>query len=96
FEQIDSRKNTIKAAHAKTCHWLLTHPEYQAWLDPQKLSQHHGFLWIRGKPGAGKSTIMKFIYTKMKRKDRRQLAITASFFFNARGVFLEKSVSGMY
>ncbi|PNP40031.1 hypothetical protein TGAMA5MH_07953 [Trichoderma gamsii] len=96
FEQIDARKTSIKLAHAKTCHWFLKHPDFQAWLDPQKLSRHHGFLWIRGKPGAGKSTIMKFIYMKMKKKDIRQQAITASFFFNARGEYLEKSVSGMY
>ncbi|KAH8649522.1 hypothetical protein BGZ61DRAFT_511306 [Ilyonectria robusta] len=96
FEQIDARKTAIKPAHAKTCHWFLKHPDYQAWLDPQKLSRHHGFLWIRGKPGAGKSTIMKFIYMKMKKKDIRQQAITASFFFNARGEYLEKSISGMY
>ncbi|KAL6894722.1 hypothetical protein GGI43DRAFT_424618 [Trichoderma evansii] len=96
FEQIDARKTSIELAHAKTCHWFLKHPDFQAWLDPLKLSRHHGFLWIRGKPGAGKSTIMKFIYMKMKKKDIRQQAITASFFFNARGEYLEKSVSGMY
>ncbi|KAJ4131383.1 hypothetical protein NW754_007759 [Fusarium falciforme] len=96
FEQIDSRKTTIKAAHTKTCHWFLQHPDYQAWLDPQKLAYHHGFLWIRGKPGAGKSTIMKFIYLKTKRGHHRQPGIIASFFFNARGQYLEKSVSGMY
>ncbi|KAH7191114.1 hypothetical protein DER44DRAFT_815655 [Fusarium oxysporum] len=62
----------------------------------QKQSQHHGFLWIRGKPGAGKSIIMKFIYTKRKKTDIPMKAITISFFFNARGEFLERSVSGMY
>ncbi|KAL6405043.1 ankyrin repeat and protein kinase domain-containing protein 1 [Ilyonectria robusta] len=73
-----------------------SYPEYQAWLDPSKLTQHHGFLWIRGNPGAGKSTIMKFLYLNMKRKSRRKDAITASFFFNARGEYLEKSMPGMY
>ncbi|OOQ81921.1 hypothetical protein PEBR_41189 [Penicillium brasilianum] len=96
FEQIDSRKLTIKAAHAKTCKWFLSHPDYKAWLDPMMLSQHHGFLWISGKPGAGKSTIMKFAYTHTKNKARRQHSVVASFFFNARGENLEKSVFGMY
>jgi adenylylsulfate kinase-like enzyme len=50
----------IKNAHAKTCSWLIRKPEYLDWLNPSKLSQHHGFLWIKGKPGAGKSTVMKF------------------------------------
>ncbi|KAF5027130.1 hypothetical protein F66182_756 [Fusarium sp. NRRL 66182] len=96
FEQIDSRKTTIKAAHSKTCQWFLKHPDYLAWTNPQQIAQHHGFLWIRGKPGAGKSTIMKFIYLKAKRKDIKSRTLTASFFFNARGGQLEKTVSGMY
>ncbi|KAJ5819489.1 hypothetical protein N7474_005080 [Penicillium riverlandense] len=96
FEQMDSRKTTIKQQEKKTCRWFLSHPDYEAWLDPAKLTHHNGFLWISGKPGAGKSTIMKFVYSSMKSKARHKHAITASFFFNARGVFLEKSISGMY
>ncbi|KAF4434154.1 hypothetical protein FACUT_8006 [Fusarium acutatum] len=96
FEQIDARKLIIKAAHSKTCCWFLKHPDYLSWIDRQKISQHHGFLWIRGKPGAGKSTIMKFIYLESRKKDRKHQSLTASFFFNARGELLEKTVSGMY
>ncbi|RYP68052.1 hypothetical protein DL771_006893 [Monosporascus sp. 5C6A] len=96
FDQIDSRKLTIKNAHAKTCQWFLNHPSYQTWLDPGRLAEHHGFLWMRGKPGAGKSTIMKFAYLHMKRKVCGRLAMTASFFFNARGEHLERSIGGMY
>ncbi|PNP78495.1 hypothetical protein FNYG_08125 [Fusarium nygamai] len=96
FEQIDARKLIIKAAHSKTCRWFLKHPEYLSWINRQQVSQHHGFLWIRGKPGAGKSTIMKFIYLESKKKDRKHQTLTASFFFNARGEILEKTVLGMY
>ncbi|KAF5682797.1 ankyrin protein 3 [Fusarium denticulatum] len=96
FEEIDSRKTTIKAAHFKTCRWFLKHPDYLEWLDSKKQSHHLGLLWIRGKPGAGKSIIMKFIYTKIKKTDIPMKALTVSFFFNARGGFLEKSVLGMY
>ncbi|KAF3913241.1 Ankyrin-1 [Arthrobotrys entomopaga] len=95
YEQIDSRRLTIKAAHAKTCEWFLSHPDYKAWLDPTRLLEHHGFLWIRGKPGAGKSTLMKFLYSRTKKRARSNNLI-ASFFFNARGEQLEKSISGMY
>jgi ankyrin repeat protein/nucleoside phosphorylase len=94
FEQIDARKMTIERAHNKTCSWFLKHPDYQAWLDPGKLAEHHGFLWISGKPGAGKSTIMKFAYLKTRKSHKN--TVIASFFFNARGEYLERSVSGMY
>ncbi|KAK2061875.1 hypothetical protein LY76DRAFT_671376 [Colletotrichum caudatum] len=60
FEQLDSRHTSIKAAHRKTCEWLPKHEASRDWFDPSKLSQQHGFLLISGKPGAGKSTLMKF------------------------------------
>ncbi|KAM0239458.1 hypothetical protein ACHAP5_008314 [Fusarium lateritium] len=96
FDGIDARKTTIKAAHSKTCRWILKHPDYLSWTNPENVSEHHGFFWIRGKPGAGKSTLMKFIYLQAKRKERKTQNLTASFFFNARGELLEKTVSGMY
>ncbi|KAL3474800.1 hypothetical protein BJX99DRAFT_230996 [Aspergillus californicus] len=94
FEQLDSRHRTIKMAHVKTCQWLLTCPEYKSWLDPDDFDQHHGFFWMKGKPGAGKSTIMKFAFIQSARKIKNATVI--SFFFNARGEILEKSVTGMY
>ncbi|KAI1166932.1 hypothetical protein F5B18DRAFT_659554 [Nemania serpens] len=92
FEKIDARHSNIKSAYGKTCAWLLSHPDYINWLTPAEFPQHHGLLWIYGKPGAGKSTIMKFIYTRAL--GNRETTI--SFFFNARGDDLEKSTQGMY
>ena len=94
FEQLDTRHATIKTAHAATCEWLLSKLEYRDWQDEEKLLDHHGFLWIKGKPGAGKSTIMKFAYTKAKNDVKGPIAI--SYFFNARGEHLEKSTRGLY
>ncbi|QGA21573.1 hypothetical protein EYB26_009284 [Talaromyces marneffei] len=94
FKQMDSRRININDNYKKTCQWLLNHPGYKAWLDSTRFIQHHGFLWISGKPGAGKSTIMKFAYSNMKRACRADVK-TASF-FNARGGSLERSTSGMY
>jgi ankyrin repeat protein len=94
FDQIDARHATVKTAHAKTCTWLLSKSEYQDWLDVNKISEHNGFLWIKGKPGTGKSTIMKFAYAHARKKMTD--AIIISFFFNARGEHPEKSALGMY
>ncbi|KAH7115263.1 pfs domain-containing protein [Dendryphion nanum] len=94
FDQIDARHMTIRNAHAKTCKWLLKSSEFLDWLDVTKLHEHHGFLWIKGKPGTGKSTLMKFVlanaYKMMKGK------IMISFFFNARGEEIEKTTIGTY
>ncbi|KAK3370549.1 hypothetical protein B0H63DRAFT_504049, partial [Podospora didyma] len=94
FDQMDTRQMSIKAAHAKTCRWLLKRPEYLDWLDRSKKGQRCGFLWIKGKPGAGKSTLMKFALANCRKTMNDKTII--SFFFNARGAGLEKSTTGMY
>lgn len=94
FHQIGARQFNIKNALAKTCTWLLDAPEYLHWLDDSMLDEHHGFLWIKGKPAAGKSTIMKFVLQKVEKSMTGSIVI--SFFFNARGENLEMSTLGMY
>lgn len=94
FENIDARHTIIKNAHGKTCRWVLQQPEYLSWLDPSHLGKHRGFLWIKGNPGAGKSTLMKLALADAKKSMEDKAII--SFFFNARGQDLEKSTLGMY
>ena len=77
--------------HACGC---LSSLEYKDWLDPNKILEHNGFLWVKGKPGAGKSTMMK--YTLEHARKEMTSAVIISFFFNARGEALEKSTLGMY
>lgn len=94
FAEIDVRHTNIQNAYTETCKWLLDQPEYQDWRDPSKLSEHYGFFWLKGKPGAGKSTMMKFAYANAI-KTMTDTTILC-FFFNARGISLEKSVEGLY
>ncbi|KAG9692387.1 purine and uridine phosphorylase, partial [Aureobasidium melanogenum] len=94
FEHLDARQATIKTAHTATCEWLFNQSEYLEWQNEDKTTEHHGFLWIKGKPGAGKSTIMKFAYTNANEISGGSVVI--SYFFNARGEHLEKSTVGMY
>ncbi|RYN46778.1 hypothetical protein AA0118_g12387 [Alternaria tenuissima] len=94
FDQIGARDATIKNAHAKTCKWLLQKSEHIEWLDSARLPIHHGFLWIKGKPGTGKSTLMKFALGQARESTNKNVVI--AFFFNARGAILEKTIMGMY
>lgn len=97
FHQIDTRRQTIKNAYPKTCRWFLQTDIFKQW-EEKGTSDHNKFLWIRGKPGAGKSTLMKFLhghFSKPARRKTKQETIV-SFFFNARGEELEKSITGMY
>ena len=94
FDQIDSRQMDIKKAHAKTCKWLGKTDKYIDWLSPSKFSDHHGFLWIKGNPGTGKSTLMKFALAEAMKSMTGWTVL--SFFFHARGGELEKTTAGMY
>jgi hypothetical protein len=93
YDDNHARKITIKEAHIKTCSWLLKQSEYRDWLEDNKMDEHNGFLWIKGKPGVGKSTLMKFAHDRAQGTKTR---IVISFFFNARGDGLAKSVDGAY
>jgi ankyrin repeat protein len=95
FDVMDSRLATIGIAHRNTCTWLYSRVEYLTWQDPGSRAEHHGFLWIKGKPGAGKSTLMKCALHHAQSLNQRNTAIF-SFFFNARGRDLEKTTEGMY
>ncbi|KAL2202461.1 hypothetical protein CC79DRAFT_1313228 [Sarocladium strictum] len=100
FDHMSSRQFGITGRLASTCQWLLKHGFYLAWRDDSQLANHLGFLWLKGKPGAGKSTLMRFAYEEHKRPEsRRQRApktVVAGFFFHARGEELQRSITGMY
>jgi ankyrin repeat protein len=94
FDHIEDRYNNIRDPHYATCEWLFTNTIYQSWLDQDRISYHHGILWLKGKPGTGKSTLVKFAQSKARETTNEDIHI--SFFFNARGSPLEKDTMGMY
>ncbi|TGJ79197.1 hypothetical protein E0Z10_g9568 [Xylaria hypoxylon] len=98
FEQMDAREWSVKKAHAQTCAWFLKTPTYLNWTHENALHNDHNFLWIKGKPGAGKSTLMKFLLGRLRNQIRRAKSqeVLLSFFFNARGHDLEKTTAGLY
>jgi ankyrin repeat protein len=94
FDVMDDRFLGIKAAHTKTCKWILKTPEYKNWLDAARTSTHGGLFWLKGKPGSGKSTMTKFVCQQLKKCFRDASVI--SFFFHARGEELQKTTLGLY
>jgi len=95
FDRMDARLLNIATALPKTCRWLFRHKHFTAWLDEHKADHHYGFLWIKGKPGCGKSTVMKIVFNWAKKKWPNYVVL--SYFFNARAPgMLEKSSLGLY
>jgi hypothetical protein len=94
FEQMETRLASIATAHSDTCEWVIDCPQFKRWRDPNMQAEHHGCLWVKGKPGAGKSTIMKNLLRHIEAAEASDKVI--SFFFNARGATLEKTTEGLY
>src|SRR6266536_2851958 len=86
FLEMRYRQDEVQDARADSCGWILRHEAYKSWIDDQ-----HGLLWIKGKPGSGKSTLMKRIY----KEDTTQSEIRLAFFFHRRGVQLQQTSIGM-
>ncbi|KAM0130840.1 hypothetical protein ACHAO1_007621 [Botrytis cinerea] len=85
------RRRDTKRAHANTCDWITSHLSYTTWL-----KEGSGILWIKGKPGSGKSTLMEFLLRDFEKQARSQKSIQLSFFLHGRGNTLQKSRLGMF
>lgn len=94
---------SVNNAYKATFHWLFD-PDvvpFSHWLR-HGTEECEPFFWIQGKPGSGKSTLMKFAM-----KDPRTLALLAenddsdppwtlvAFFFHDRGSSIQKSLLGL-
>jgi ankyrin repeat protein len=94
FTRMENRQANIQKAYLSTCKWIFGKTEYKNWRNADLLAEHNGFFWIKSKPGAGKSTLMKFFVQSAGKQLPDDHVI--SFFFNARGELLEKSLEGLY
>lgn len=93
FDELGARMHDIQPAFMQTCQWFLDNPQYTKWKRGNEGLCDSGFLWIKGKPGTGKSTLMKYLYSIHSRQSD---CTVISFFFNARGAELERSTLGCY
>src|SRR4051812_1088552 len=79
-----------KEAHEKTLGWLWdSDSELFAWVRTGS-----GLFAVTGKPGSGKSVLMKEVATRIRKRHRHQFGIIAQHTFNARGGPDEHSLDG--
>jgi hypothetical protein len=63
FNPRNARKTAVRRAHDETFQWLLNAPDedirstFRKWI----LGDDEPIFWVQGKPGSGKSTLMKFL-----------------------------------
>lgn len=98
IEETTSRRDQIEPTYSQTFAWIFEESELQftKWLRKGK-----GIYWIRGKPGSGKSTLMKFLYLDPRTweclddQGEGALVSTGWFFFYGRGSRIQKSFEGL-
>lgn len=90
FPEMRDRRDSIRTPHPATCEWILSHEIYQAWVDDQQ-----GLLWIKGKPGSGKSVLMSFLFNHWKEQYDQGEVVSLQHFCSRRGIELQHSRIGM-
>ncbi|KAF1845531.1 uncharacterized protein K460DRAFT_416781 [Cucurbitaria berberidis CBS 394.84] len=90
FPEMRYRIDELHEADSETLAWVETHPSYQKWIHNDS-----GMLGIRGVPGCGKSTVMKYILTKLQPQNK-QTHLHLYFFFWQAGHALQSSRMGFY
>lgn len=93
------RYDNIHDAHRRTFEWVYSPPHDQL---RQWLEEDSGIFWLSGKPGSGKSTLMKFIVDDSRTKKalaiwaRGRKYITAWHFFWINGHAIQMSQEGLF
>ncbi|KAF2235448.1 hypothetical protein EV356DRAFT_118743 [Viridothelium virens] len=99
FPELEYREHNITPTLESTADWLFRNPDFHRWsqwhLMPTKTQ--HGLLWIKGKPGSGKSTLMKECLRRAKQLGLIKSISVAGFFFTTRGnIQLQKTPLGLF
>ncbi|KAI6085441.1 hypothetical protein F4821DRAFT_149927 [Hypoxylon rubiginosum] len=104
FRARPTRHENIARAHAQTFSWIFEDPDdannrggFLKWL-----RESGGVFWITGKPGSGKSTLMKYLANHEKTRDSAQnwasprRVVVASHFFWSSGSSIQSSAHGLF
>ena len=95
--EAQNRLEDIEPAYYKTYDWLFDHQVgFGDWLEGKNSSN---IFWIQGKPGSGKSTVMKFAINHHQTREflskySDNFWVVMGFFFHDRGTTVQKSAEG--
>ncbi|KAI8715151.1 NACHT domain-containing protein [Fusarium sp. LHS14.1] len=99
FDKIKDRQTEIKDHHKNTFKWVLASKStpFSQWL-----MRETDILWVKGKPGSGKSTLMKFLAThdntkkRLRSWGRKDTVVVAGHFFWIVGTPMQKNLLGLW
>ncbi|KAM0335078.1 hypothetical protein ACHAQA_000112 [Verticillium albo-atrum] len=91
FPEMYARGADVETAAEGTCQWILSHPTFRQWH-----ANGQGLLWVKGKPGCGKSTLMKHIIKEANDIHPDGPTLKICFYFHGRGSELQKTPLGLF
>ena len=99
FDRMFSRETAIAEAQGQTFSWIFEDSStvFLSWLQ-----EPGGTFWISGKPGSGKSTLMKFIFNNpkveyhLKANNTDSPLCMARFYFWGPGTEMQRSQEGLF
>ncbi|KAI0199415.1 hypothetical protein F4808DRAFT_432407 [Astrocystis sublimbata] len=90
------RQLAISAPAENTCQWLPRTPCFEIWIERRSIDSHRGLLQLVGKPGTGKSTLMKQIFEATRVRFHHDPSVCViSHFFDRGGQLLQHSSLGL-
>ncbi|KAF8245704.1 hypothetical protein K440DRAFT_586825, partial [Wilcoxina mikolae CBS 423.85] len=88
----DTRYGKVLDQHEGSLEWLWKHAQYQQW----STSKSSSLLFVEGKPGSGKSTLVKYFKENLTDKEPNARSSTvAHYFYTHRGTQLESTHENM-
>jgi hypothetical protein len=111
FKELEGRKSEVKHTHRETFKWIFEPSEsvdsdirqhthnFKTWLLSNESAEN--VFWVFGKPGAGKSTLMKFIAhypdlnTNLEQWSNGRQLIVAQYYFWRSGSAIQRSLKGV-
>ncbi|KAL9023859.1 MAG: hypothetical protein Q9196_006926, partial [Gyalolechia fulgens] len=101
FSEMKLRMNDVSSSHPDTFEWMFDHTTERPWNSfTEWLRANNRIYWVHGKPGSGKTTLMKFLANDTRTKDLlgqrspNQKIIIATFYFWLSGSKLQRSLRG--
>ncbi|KAL1623190.1 hypothetical protein SLS54_004677 [Diplodia seriata] len=107
YSTMASRYLTVRKAHEKTFHWVFDSQSSESTNPRSQFAFHNwlrsgtGIFWVSGKPGSGKSTLMKYLCEHSKATESLKAwagshhLVIAKFFFWHAGTSMQKSLEGL-
>ncbi|KAK0733002.1 hypothetical protein B0T26DRAFT_745096 [Lasiosphaeria miniovina] len=99
FREMLVRHHMISTPAQDTCEWLPTTTAFREWTERNNIDKHFRLLQVTEKPGTGKSTLMKRMFKSLGLSHRTYSAgecVVARFFFNGKGIELERTAVGLF